>query len=96
MDRIKINFAAKKDLIFDEKTINYYDEIIQGHVHFKYLTEDEKVKIRTIRAAGIAYDYDPIDYASYIIIKEKEIGYDVEKVLVPFDRDKMLKNIDNS
>ena len=30
------------------------------------------------------------------VIKEKEIGYDVEEVLIPFDRDKMLKSIDES
>ena len=88
--------SAKKDPIFNGKTIDYYDEVIQGHVHFKLLTEDDKVKIRTIRAAGMAYGNDPIDYASYIIIREKEIGYDVEEVLVPFDRDKMLKSIDDS
>lgn len=88
--------SAKNDPIFDGKTIDHYDEIIQGHVHFKYLTEDEKVRIRTIRALGMAYGDDPIDHASYIIIKEKTIGYDVEEVLVPFNRELMLKSIDNS
>lgn len=88
--------SAKKDPIFAGKTIDNYDEIIQGHVHFKLLTEDEIVKVRTIRAAGMAYGNAPIDYASYIIIKEKEIGYDVEEVLVPFNRDLMLKSIDES
>lgn len=88
--------SAKKDPIFGGKKIDYYDEVIQGHVHFKFLTEDEKVRIRTIRAAGMAYGKDPIDYASYIIIKEKDIGYDVEEVLVPFDRAAMLKSIDDS
>ncbi len=88
--------SAKKDPLFGGKTIDAYDEIIQGHVHFKFLTEDEKVKIRTIRALGMAYKNDPIDYASYIIIREKEIGYDVEEILVPFNRDLMLKSIDDS
>lgn len=88
--------SAKKDPIFGGKRIDYYDEIIQGHVHFKLLTEDEKVKIRTIRAAGMAYGKDPTDYASYIIIREKEIGYDVEEILVPFDRRATLKSIDDS
>lgn len=88
--------SAKKDPIFEGKTVNYYDEIIQGHVHFKFLTEDENVKIRTIRAAGMAYGKDPIDYASYIIIKEKDIGYDVEEILVPFNREATLKSIDDS
>ena len=31
-----------------------------------------------------------------LIIREKEIGYDVEEILVPFDRSKMLKSIDDS
>ena len=88
--------SAKKDPIFGGKRIDYYDEVIQGHVHFKLLTEDEKVKIRTIRAAGIAYGKNPTDYASYIIIREKEIGYDVEEILVPFDRTATLKSIDDS
>ena len=88
--------SAKNDRIFGGKTIDNYDEIIEGHVHFKLLTEDEKVKVRTLRAAGMAYGKDPIDLASYIIIREKEIGYDVEEILVPFDRSKMLKSIDDS
>lgn len=88
--------SAKNDPLFDGKTIDAYDEIIQGHVHFKMLTDDQVVKIRTIRAAGMGYNGDPIDFASYIIIREKEIGYDVEEVLVPFDRAKMLKSIDDS
>ena len=69
--------SAKNEPLFDGKTIDYYNEIIQGHVHFKLLTEDEKVKVRTIRALGMAYGNDPIDYASYIIIKEKELFGDI-------------------
>lgn len=88
--------SSKEEPIFRGKTIDYYDEIIQGHVHFKFLTNDEKVRIRTIRAAGIAYGNDPVDFASYIIIREKEIGYDVTEVLVAFNRNLMLKSIDNS
>lgn len=88
--------SAKNDPIFEHKTVDYYDEIIQGHVHFKMLTEDLKVKIRTIRAAGMAYGKDPIDFASYIIIKEKTKGYEVEEVLVPFNRYLMEKSINDS
>lgn len=88
--------SAKNDPLFGGKKIDYYDEVMQGHVHFKLLTEDDKVRIRTLRAAGMAYGDDPIDYASYIIIKEKEIGYDVEEVLVQFNRDAMIRSIDNS
>lgn len=88
--------SAKNDPLFGGKKIDYYDEVIQGHVHFKFLTEDEKVKVRSIRALGMAYGEDPTDHASYIIIKEKEIGYDVEEILVPFNRELLLKSIDNS
>lgn len=88
--------SAKKDPLFGGKRIGFYDEIIQGHVHFRFLTEDAEVKIRTIRAAGIGYGDDPVDFASYIIIREKEVGYDVEEVLVPYDREAMLRSIDES
>ncbi len=89
--------SAKNDPIFGGKQIDYYDEIIQGHVHFKFLTEDEKVRIRTIRAAGMAYGKnESIDHAYYIIIREKEIGYDVEEVFVPYKRDKMIQSINDS
>lgn len=89
--------SAKEDTIFNGKQIDEYDEIIQGHVHFKFLTEDDKVRVRTIRAVGMAYgENEPLDFASYIIIKEKNYGYDVEEVLVPFNRTLMLKSIDES
>lgn len=89
--------SFKNDPIFGGKTVDFYDEIIQGHVHFKLLSQDAKLKIRTIRAAGMAYGKnEPIDFASYIIIREKEHGYDVEEILVPFDRDSMLRDINNS
>lgn len=97
LDADKGFISAKKDPLFSGKTVSEYDEIIQGHVHFKFLTEDEKSRIRTIRAAGMAYGInEPIDFASYIIINEKQDGYDVEEILVPFDRNRMLKTIDNS
>lgn len=85
--------SAKIEPIFKGKKVDYYDEIIQGHVHFKMLTEDDKTRVRSIRALGIAYLDDPTSSASYIIIKEKEVGYDVEEILVPFNRDKMIESI---
>ena len=88
--------SAKNDPLFEGKKVDYYDEIIQGHAHFRYLTEDGKVRIRTIRALGIGYGEEPNNTASYIIIKEKEHGYDIEEVLVPFERDKMLESIERS
>lgn len=88
--------SAQKDSLFGGKTVDFYDEIIQGHVHFKFLTKDENVQVRTVRSAGMAYGSDPIDCASYIILKEKDYGYDVEDVLIPYDREKMLRGIDDS
>ncbi len=37
----------------------------------------------------MAYDKDPINYASYIILHEKENGFDIEEVLVEYDRSQM-------
>ena len=54
------------------------------------------MRIRTIRALGIGYENEPNNTASYIIIKEKEHGYDIEEVLVPFEREKMLESIEKS
>ena len=88
--------SAKNDPIFGGKTIDYYDEIIQGHVHFKNITEDDKVKIRTIRAVGMAFGNDDPNYASYVIIKEKENGYDVEEIYVSYDREATLNSVMNS
>ena len=88
--------SAKEDPIFGGKPIDYYDEIIQGHVHFGFYTEDENVKVRTVRAVGMAFTKDKLNMAYYIIVKEKEEGYDIEEVLVPFDRQAMLDDIDNS
>ena len=88
--------SAKNDPLFKGKTVKFYDEIMQGHVHFKYLTQDENVIVRTVRAVGMAYGDDPNDCASYIIIKEKNFGYDVEEILIPYDREKMLRSIDES
>ena len=89
--------SAKNDRLFDGKRVDFYDEIIQGHVHFRFLTEDAKSRIRTIRGAGIGYGInDPIDFASYIIIRERTDGYDVEEVLVAYDRTSMLRRIERS
>ena len=44
-------------------------------------------------AVGMAYRNDPIDTASYVVLTEKENDYDLEEVLVRFDREKMEYNI---
>ncbi len=88
--------SAFKDPLFGGKKIDYYDEIIEGHAHFKLMTEDRRVKVRTIRALAMAFENNILDRAYYIIIKEKENGYDVDEILVPFDRKAMSKAIDES
>ncbi|MBQ6285968.1 MAG: metallophosphoesterase family protein [Bacilli bacterium] len=87
--------SAYNDPVLGGKKVDYYDEIIQGHAHFKYYTEDKNVKVRSIRALALAYEDNPYDLAYYIIIKEKNNGYDIEEVYVPYDRKKMLKSIDD-
>ena len=89
--------SAARDPLFGGKTIDQYDEIIQGHVHFRMLSKDKDTVIRTIRAAGMAYDpSEPNNMASYIIIRERTDGYEIEEILVPFDRKKMEERIRNS
>lgn len=88
--------SALNDPLFNGKRITYYDEIIEGHAHFKLFTEDKNVKVRTIRALAMAYENNVLDRAYYIIIKEKEHGYDIDELLVPFDRKAMNESIDNS
>ena len=83
--------SAINEPLFGGKTVNFYDAIMQGHVHFKLFEQGGNTKFYTIRAVGMAYGNDPIDTASYVILKEKtnDMGYDVEEVLVKFDREKM-------
>lgn len=43
----------------------------------------------------MAYGKDPIDIASYVILNEKENGFDVEEILVKFDREQMVYSVVN-
>lgn len=88
--------SAHIDPLFYGKRVDSYDEIIQGHMHFKALIENCGIKVRTIRALAMGYKNEPNNMASYIILREKQNGYDVEEVLVPFDREKMLESIKKS
>lgn len=88
--------SAKDEPLFRKKRVDIFDVIIQGHVHFKIYEPSESTDYYSIRALGIAYKNDPIDTASYVIITEKDNGYDFEEVLVKFDREKMEYSILNS
>jgi len=83
--------SALSEPLFNGNRVDFYDAIIQGHVHFKLFEKGGNTDYYTIRAIGMAYQNDPIDTASYIILKEKtnNQGFDVEEVLVKFDREKM-------
>lgn len=87
--------SALKEPLFDGKTVDFYDAIIQGHVHFKIYDEVAPTKFYSIRAVGMAYGKDPIDTASYVILREKKNnqGFEMEEVLVKFDREKMETSI---
>lgn len=81
---------AYNDPLFNGLSPIMYDAIIQGHFHFKkYDNMDDNIPFYSIRALGMAYDKDPINYASYIVLHEKENGFDIEEVLVEYDRSKM-------
>jgi len=78
-------------------TIEDYDIVVQGHVHFNLKETDGKPSIYTIRAAGMGYSTaDEKNQASYMILKETSKGVETEIVTVPFDREKMEHSINHS
>lgn len=86
-----------KDPLFKGKRITEFDCVIEGHTHFEMpLERFDGTEIHTIRANGMGYRDDPIDSASYIILTEKETSFEVEKVLINFDREKMIESITRS
>ncbi len=88
--------SAKDDPLFRGKRVDFFDAIIQGHIHFKIYEPNDTTSFYSIRALGLGYRDDPIDTASYVILTEKESAYDLEEVLVKFDREKMEYSILNS
>ena len=88
--------SALDDPLFRGKRVNFFDVVIQGHVHWKIYEHSDSTDFYSIRAVGMAYNKDPIDTASYVILTEKENGFDLEEVLVQFDREKMEYSILNS
>lgn len=92
---VKGFLSAKENPLFAKKQIEYFDTIIQGHVHFKLYDSSDSTEFYSIRAVGIAYGKDPVDTASYVILHEKENGFDLEEILVKYDRQKMVYNVVN-
>ena len=91
--------SAKKEPLFNGKKVDNYDAVFQGHVHFGLYEKGKNTEFYTVRGLGIAYGKNQSDdHAYYIILKEKNNnqGFDVEEILVKFDRDKMECSIENS
>lgn len=85
------------DPLFKGMKDSDFDYVIQGHVHFEtHLEKSKTTTYYTVRANGMGYNDDPIDSASYIIITEKENDLIIEKILLKYDRDKLIENIKNS
>jgi len=92
-------YVSSRDYpIFDGKTVDYYDTIIQGHVHRNLYERGNNMDFYSIKAMALHFDTDPIDKAFYIVLHEKidNNGFDIERVYVPFDREKMEHTINNS
>lgn len=87
--------SAQKEPLFNGNTIEKYDAIIQGHVHWKYYEKSPSTEFYSIRAVGMAYKKDPIDTASYVILTETDNGFSFEEILVRYDREKMVASILN-
>ena len=86
--------SAKVDPILFGHTVDMYDAIIQGHVHFKIYEESDSTRFYSVRAVGMAYGpEEPVDCASYLILRETTDGYEVEEKLVKYDREKMQAKI---
>jgi len=88
--------SAMNDPLFGGKRVDFYDAVIQGHVHFKIYEKTNETDFYSIRAVGMAYREDPIDTASYVILSETDNGFKLEEVLVKYDREKMEYSILNS
>lgn len=90
---VKGYLSAKEEPLFVGKKVDFYDAVIQGHVHWKLYDMSKPTKFYSIRAVGMAYRNDPVDTASYTVLEEQEDGYKIDEVLVKYDREKMIASI---
>lgn len=96
--RMRGYISARDYPIFNGKTVNNYDVVIGGHIHRNIYEKGNNIELYSIRAVALHFDNDPIDKAFYIILHEKtnNMGFDIERVYVPFDREKMEYTISKS
>lgn len=85
--------SAREEPLFAGKKVDFYDAVVQGHVHWKLYDNGTPTKFYSIRAVGMAYRNDPVDTASYVVLEEQEDGFKLDEVLVKYDREKMISSI---
>lgn len=97
-DKTKAGYRdAKHNLLFQGKQITYYDSIFQGHVHFEMKDKINDTNIYTLRGAGMGYNNREVNTAYYLMLKEKKSGgFDIERKLNPYDRDALIKKVENT
>ncbi len=89
--------SSKDSPLFDGKRVTDYDTIIQGHVHFDMKDKVDDTDIITIRAVGMGYGSDAPNTACYYVLRErKDGGVDIEKRLVPFNKNNLLASFRSS
>lgn len=83
------------DPLFKEEgkllSYEYYDVLLQGHVHFPFHENAGKLDIYTLPA--LALGRENIDFANYTILKEENDSYSIEQIQVPYNRKRMEKVI---
>ena len=88
---------AKDKPIFDGKSVNDYEYVFQGHVHFDMSDKLNNTYIYTVRAAGMGYKDADKNMAHYIILKEKKDGtFDIEKEYINYNKKSLISNISSS
>lgn len=96
--RIRGYISTRDYPIFNGKTVDCYDAIMQGHIHRNIYEKGNNTEFHFIRAVALHFDNAPKDMAFYIILHERtdNMGFDIERVYVPFDREKMEYTINKS
>ena len=84
---------AYKNPMFSSLTIDNFDIIIEGHVHFKLYEESKTTKFYTLRGAGMGMIDGQTNLAAYYILDD---NLKVEEILLPFDRDGLINKVEKS
>lgn len=83
--------------IFNGKTINSYDYIFQGHVHYEIEDKINNTNIYTLRACGMGWDnYQKLTARVYILKEKKDGTFDIEKVSPYYNKTNLICNIKSS